>query len=73
MERQLTSMQQGDKIKVVSFNSGRLMKERLISMGLHIGAEIEIVQKDLSGPYIIAVKECRLAIGQGMAQKIMVE
>ena len=48
------------------------MQERLISMGLGPGSEIEVIRKGAPGPFIIAVKETRLAIGAGMAQRIMV-
>ncbi len=48
------------------------MQERLISMGLGPGAEIEVIRKGAPGPFIVAVGEARLAIGAGMAQKIMV-
>ena len=72
MEKQLTTAHLGDKVRVVSFVGGRRMQERLTSMGIHIGADIEITCEGSPGPYIVAVKDCRLAIGCGMAQKIMV-
>lgn len=48
------------------------MQERLVSMGLGPGSEIEVIRKGAPGPFIIAAKEARLAIGMGMAQRIMV-
>ena len=60
------------RVKVVSLSGGRGMQERLISMGLGPGSEIEVMRRGAPGPFIIAVGETRLAVGAGMAQKIMV-
>ena len=62
----------GKRSKIVSLAGGRGMQERLISMGMGPGAEIEVIRKGAPGPFIVAVGEARLAIGAGMAQKIMV-
>ena len=62
----------GKRVKIFSLAGGRGMQERLISMGLGPGAEIEVVRRGAPGPFILAVKEARLAIGAGMAQRIMV-
>ncbi len=62
----------GKRVKIFSLEGGRGMQERLTSMGLGPGAEIEVVRKGAPGPCIVAVKETRLAIGAGMAQRIMV-
>jgi len=68
----LTMVLSGKKVKIVSLAGGRGMQERLISMGLRPGAEIEVMRRGAPGPFIVAVGEARLAIGAGMAQKIMV-
>jgi Fe2+ transport system protein FeoA len=45
----------------------------LADLGLYIGMRVRIVQDDLSGPVILAVKnDSRVAVGRGMAQKILV-
>jgi ferrous iron transport protein A len=62
----------GKRVKVVSHAGGRGMQERLISMGLGPGAEIEVIRRGAPGPFIVAAGEARLAIGAGMAQKIMI-
>lgn len=48
------------------------MQERLVSMGLGPGSRIEVVKKGAPGPFIVALRDCRLAVGTGMAQRIMV-
>ncbi|HCU57430.1 MAG TPA: hypothetical protein DF984_04255 [Anaerolineaceae bacterium] len=34
---------------------------------------LKVVQVDPHGPIILAVKDSRIALGRGMAQKVMVE
>jgi Fe2+ transport system protein FeoA len=62
----------GEKIRIVKFASGRGMCQRLSSMGLNVGSEIEIAKKGFQGPLLIEAGDTRLAIGAGMAHKIIV-
>ncbi len=41
-------------------------------MGLRIGKMVEILNNSGKGPVLIKIDELRLAIGRGMAMKIMV-
>ncbi|MCK4648046.1 ferrous iron transport protein A [bacterium] len=68
----LTMILPGQRVRVVSLSGGRGLRSHLIGMGLNVGEEIEVVHRGAPGPFLVAVKETRLAIGQGMAQKIMV-
>ncbi len=60
----------GEKVKIVSFSGGKSVRGRLQDMGLVVGDEVEVLNK--SGPMILSVKGSRLAVGLGLAQKIMV-
>lgn len=63
----------GETVALTEIRGGEKVCQRLNELGLNVGAFVRIVQSDLSGPMILAVKnDTRLAIGQGMAQKIMV-
>jgi Fe2+ transport system protein FeoA len=62
----------GKKIRILSVEGGRGLQERLTSMGLGPGSEIEIVRRGAPGPFLVAVKESRLALGANMAQRIIV-
>ena len=68
----LTAVPCGRKVRIVSIVGGRGVREHLADMGVDIGSEIEILKRGAPGPFLIAAKEVRLAIGQGMAQKIMI-
>ena len=68
----LTMVSSERKVRIVSILGGRGIVEHLIDMGLGINSEIEVIKQGAPGPFIVAIKETRLAIGHGMAQKIMV-
>ncbi len=68
----LTMALPGKKMRVVSLSGGRGFQQHLVNMGLDVGSEIEVIHHGAPGPFLVAVKETRLAIGFGMAQKIMV-
>jgi len=44
---------------------------RLAELGLTPGVEMEVLQNK-GGPILLAVRSTRLAIGRGMANKVMV-
>ena len=68
----LTTIFPGKKAKIVSLIGGRGLREHLVGMGLNVGEEIKVLKQGSPGPLLVAVKETRLAIGQGVAWKIMV-
>jgi len=45
---------------------------RLETMGLRIGKELEMLSNQGFGPILVMVDESRLAIGRGIARKILV-
>ena len=68
----LTMVLPGKKVRVISLAGGRGLVRHLADMGLNIGSEVEVLNRGAPGPFIVAVKETRLAIGFGMARKIIV-
>ncbi len=60
----------GERVKVARFLGGSRMQGRLAAMGLTIGEEIEVINN--CGPIIISVRGTRLALGHGVASKILV-
>lgn len=62
----------GKRVRIVLLDAGRGLRAHLSGMGLDEGSEIEVIQQGRPGPFLIAIKEVRLALGQGMAEKIMV-
>jgi Fe2+ transport system protein FeoA len=63
----------GEEVRLIAIRGGRRMRKRLAELGLNPGLTVRVVQRDGHGPLILAVKDSRLALGRGMAHKIMVE
>ena len=51
---------------------GRTACKRLNELGLIPGVEVEMVNKIASGPVMIKVKGSKLALGRGLASKVLV-
>jgi ferrous iron transport protein A len=47
------------------------LAKRLEGMGIHLGSELEIIQRE-AGALIVRVGNTRVALGSGMAHKILV-
>ncbi len=62
----------GQRVKLVEITAGHKLRHRLTELGLTSGVELEVVQ-DEGGPLLLAVHDTRLALGRGMAHKIMVQ
>ena len=74
MRIRLVEMRQGEKGKIVQIQGGMNLKMRLENLGLVIDKEIIKVSSQLfRGPVVIEVGNTQVAIGFGMAQKIIVE
>lgn len=68
----LTMVAQGERVRLLKVNAGERLSGRLSAMGLTPGVELTVIQ-DAGGPLLLGVRETRLALGRGMAQKIFVE
>lgn len=63
----------GETVSLTEIRAGDKLRQRLGDLGLNVGMHVRVVQSDTCGPMILAVKnDSRLAVGRGMAQKIMV-
>jgi len=70
----LNRLRPGQRATVVGLVGGRGFRMRLLSMGLRVGSEVEVVHSSngAAGPTLVAAGETRLAIGHGMAAKVLV-
>jgi len=68
----LSMLSIGEQAELVDVYGGRGIKMRLASMGLNSGVVVQMIHNALPGPVMIGVFDTRLALGRGMAQKIMV-
>ncbi|MDA8163986.1 MAG: transcriptional repressor [Desulfobacteraceae bacterium] len=62
----------GERVQIVRLLGGREMQARLTAMGLTVGTCLQVINNHPSGPFIVAVNDARMALGTGMAEKIVV-
>lgn len=68
----LSELGPGDSGVVVDINGGSGLRSRLYSMGLAPGVIIRVLEKYQFGPVVVEAGGTRLAVGKGMAAKILV-
>lgn len=70
----LTQLETGEKAKIVGANGGWGMMSKLEAMGIMPGVTItKISAQFMRGPVTIQVGNTQMAIGFGMARRIIVE
>jgi len=67
----LTQAPIGCLLKLESIEGGQKFRRRLVELGLTPGIVLRVLQ-DSGGPMILAVRDSRLALGRGMAEKLSV-
>jgi ferrous iron transport protein A len=68
----LSEAEMGRDVKLVTIDEGRELASRLVAMGLVPNSVITVVGVGSPGPFTINVKGSKVALGKGMAQRIMV-
>lgn len=63
----------GKKLILKEIIGGNNVRKRLTEMGLIPGAKFSIVSRNCSGPILIDILKTRIALGRGLAMKVMVE
>lgn len=70
----LTRMRQGERGRVIDIQGGQGLLRKMETLGIKQGTEIVKVSSQLMrGPITIRVGNTQVAIGFGMARRIMVE
>jgi Fe2+ transport system protein FeoA len=67
----LTEAKPGALVQLVAINGGRKLARRIVELGLTPGVKLKVLH-DSGGPMIIAVRDSRIALGRGMAEKLSV-
>lgn len=62
---------EGARVRVVVLMGGAGLEKRMTEMGLNVGAELVVRQRQ-GGGLVVMRGETRFALGGGMAHKIMV-
>jgi ferrous iron transport protein A len=69
----LSEMSTGEDATVLGFQGGRMVNNRLASLGFTPGVQVNMTQNYGHGPLIVTVRGTRVALGRGEAAKIIVE
>ena len=67
----LSMVAMGETVELDKRIGGEELTHRLADLGLTPGTELSIVQ-DAGGPLLVSVRDSRIAVGRGMAHRIMV-
>jgi len=72
----LSDANNNEIVKVVSIDTGKKAKQRLMALGIHRDDILQVVYNPSFGPLIVknlSKDNARIAIGRGIASKIKVE
>lgn len=68
----LASFSPGQRVRITGYHGGRMLRARLMALGLNLGQEVEIIQ-NYRGQVIVGVNGGRVALGRGVSQKVLSE
>jgi ferrous iron transport protein A len=68
----LSMASSGETVEVVAVRAGWGLQRRLADLGLTPGIRVRVVSSGKPGPVVLDVRGSRLALGYGVAHKIMV-
>ena len=74
MKNSLLDLKKGDVFKIIDFSEDcKNFKHRIESLGLLRGQLGQIINKSFFGPIEVDIEGRKIAIGRGMAKKIIVK
>jgi len=72
MHMPLSMVAPGQEVEFVAVHGGWGIRRRLADMGFNPGVRLKVIHSG-GGPIIVAIRDGRLALGRGMAHRIMVK
>jgi Fe2+ transport system protein FeoA len=70
--RPLSEVAEGQTVNIIRIDGGRGLRVRLTTLGLLPNTQVTVIRNGRSGPFVISVKNSKMALGRGMVDKIMV-
>ena len=68
----LSLVAEGETVRITDIGGGRRIRQRLVSMGLVPGKDLEVIREPGPGPAVVAVDGSRIALGQALSRKVLV-
>lgn len=69
----LAFVKEGKKVILTYIQAGFELKNRMSALGIIPGIEIEVLKNLSNGPFMIKIKDSKIAIGRAIALKLIVE
>lgn len=69
----LSTVQTGESVQIQAMKGGHQFLSRLASLGFTPGTRLTVMQNFGRGPIIVSLRDTRIALGRGEADKILVE
>lgn len=70
----LMEVSQGKTVRIVGFNAGGGLTAKLSQYGIYPGDCVRVLRKaPLKGPLLVECNQREIALGRGVAEKIIVE
>jgi|MudIll2142460700_1097286.scaffolds.fasta_scaffold295376_1 ferrous iron transport protein A len=69
----LSAVHGGESARVRQLEGGQALLSRLVPLGFTLGARLRVVQNPGRGPLLVTIRDTRIALGRGEADKIVVE
>lgn len=68
----LSALRTGEAGNVAEVHGGHHLRSRMLTLGLTPGARVTMLQNYGHGPLIVRVRDTRVALGRGEAEKVFV-
>lgn len=68
----LALVSEGETVRITDIGGGRKIRQRLVSMGLVPGKDLEVIRAPGPGPAVVAVDGSRIALGHILSRKVLV-
>ena len=68
----LSQVAEGQTVNIIRIDGGRGLRMRLTALGLLPNTQVTVIHNGRSGPFVINVKNSKMALGKGVVDKIIV-
>ena len=68
----LSEVTEGQTVNIIRVDGGRGLRVRLTTMGLLPNTQVTVIHNGRAGPFVISVKNSKMALGRGIVDKIIV-
>ena len=71
-ETSLAARKPGESVVIRNIAQGRILRQRLLNLGLVPGETVQIVRGGGRNPMVLEIRGTKVVIGAGMAEKVFV-